>query len=91
MAIEDAYVLGRMLAHQSEPITQTLWNFERERRPRVAKVQRASRENGRVYHLGGVAARARNFALKGLPAEWALRRYDWIYNWRWGPDNAQQS
>ncbi|MGI9522519.1 MAG: FAD-dependent monooxygenase [Hyphomicrobiaceae bacterium] len=90
MAIEDAYVLGHMLVQQSGPLAQTLEKFERERRPRVAKVQRASRENGRVYHLGGVAASARNFALRRLPAEWAMRRYDWIYNWQWGPDDAQQ-
>ena len=38
-----------------------------------------SRRQGRIYHLGGTAAFLRDMALKALPSEQWLARYDWLY------------
>jgi salicylate hydroxylase len=45
-------------------------------------VQRAARQNGRVYHFAGPAAWLRNRALRARGGESLLRRYDWLYGWR---------
>ena len=53
----------------------------RERRPRARRVQDAARRNGRIYHLSGAMAAARNLVL-GHPAERLMASYDWLYGWR---------
>jgi hypothetical protein len=45
----------------------------------AARVQRASRRFGFLYHLGSPAAEARNFILARRREETALRRFDWLY------------
>jgi salicylate hydroxylase len=42
----------------------------------------AARRNGRIYHLSGIAALARNAALRALPAERIMAGYDWLYGWK---------
>jgi salicylate hydroxylase len=56
-------------------------DYERERQPRTARVQRASRRNDFVYHLAGPAARLRDAALAALGGRLLLAQYDWIYRW----------
>ena len=86
MAIEDAAVLAKCLgAVQNEggpTIAAALQRYARERRSRVARVQRAARQQGRIYHLTGPAAFARDLAIKAMGAQRVLARQDWIYNWR---------
>jgi salicylate hydroxylase len=85
MAIEDAAVLGKCLAGLGEDpadIPAALKSYGRLRRPRVARVQRAARRQGRIYHLAGPAAFARDLAIRAMGAQRVLARQDWIYDWR---------
>ena len=81
MAIEDAAVLARELARSPADSVAALRNYEAERRPRTARVQRASRWNDFHFHLRGPAAFVRDAALRALGGERLLARYDWIYQW----------
>jgi len=81
MAIEDGYVLGRLIAAHGPDPQRVFPAFEKQRCQRVGQVQRASRENGRIYHLDGLAAKGRNFAMRATPSRLLMQRYDWIYNW----------
>ena len=89
MAIEDAYVLGRLVGQHPFDPAIVCEAFEAQRRDRVGQIQRASRENGRIYHLSGVAAAARNMAMRAAPAQRLMQRYDWIYAWRYDPDYGE--
>jgi salicylate hydroxylase len=82
MALEDAVVLAQCLAAQATDIARALKSYEAARRPRVAAITRASQRNGRIFHLSGVAALARNITLATLPASRLMARYDWVYGWR---------
>ena len=57
-------------------------DYERARRRRTARVQRAARRNGRVYHLSAGEAWMRNLLLRLSGGKMLLRRYDWLYDWR---------
>jgi salicylate hydroxylase len=82
MAIEDAAVLAACLARHSEDPGIGLRLYEGLRRRRAARAQRHARRNGRVYHLRGPTAFARDLALKVMGGNRLLRRYDWLYDWR---------
>jgi salicylate hydroxylase len=45
-------------------------------------VQRTARQQGRIYHLGGPLAIARDLAIRALGPDRMLARQDWIYRWR---------
>ena len=78
MAIEDGVALARHLALTPDPAL-AFKAYEAERLARCTRIQRTSRHNGRVYHLGGPAAFARNLALATM-GDRLIRRYDWIYS-----------
>jgi salicylate hydroxylase len=86
MAIEDAAVLAKCLAeakNDGEPaITAALQHYARARRPRVARVQRAAKRNGTIYHLTGPAALARDIAIRAMGPRRLLALQNWIYDWR---------
>jgi salicylate hydroxylase len=82
LALEDAVTLADALAGAGEDVEGALVAYENTRRPRTARVMAAARRNGRVYHLSGVAALARNAALRAVPPERIMARYDWVYGWR---------
>jgi salicylate hydroxylase len=82
MAIEDAAVLSESLAHTAGDPVEAARAYERARRSRTARVQRAAHRTGLVYHLGGAAGLIRTFALRRLGGENLLRRYDWLYGWK---------
>ncbi|MEO0791645.1 MAG: FAD-dependent monooxygenase [Pseudomonadota bacterium] len=81
MAIEDGWCLASHLATFNAP-SEAFSSFEAERRSRVARLQEASRQNGRIFHLGGAMRAARNAALRTVPGKLIMRRYDWLYGWR---------
>jgi salicylate hydroxylase len=81
MAIEDAAVLARAL-ERDEDIARALRRYERMRRHRVARAQRAARRNSWGYHLAGPLGFVRNLTLGMLGGEALLRRYNWLYGWR---------
>ena len=86
MAIEDAAVLAKCLGEtQNEggpTIPAALKRYERLRRPRVARLQRAARLAGRIYHLPGPLAVARDLVIKRIGPKRMLARQHWIYDWR---------
>ena len=82
MAIEDASILARELAGSPGDHAVALRAYEAARRPRTARVQRASRRNDFYFHLRQPAAFVRDTALRVLGGGRLLARYDWIYRWK---------
>jgi salicylate hydroxylase len=85
MAIEDAAVLARCLDEASgsgTEIVAALGRYADLRRPRVARVQRTARQSGRIYHLQGPMALARDLTMQMLGAARLQARQNWIYDWR---------
>lgn len=82
MAIEDAAVLANSLAHEPDKPAAAFRHYERARRRRTGRVQRAARSNGRTFHQSAAEAFARNLLLRLAGGKMLLRRYDWIYDWR---------
>ncbi len=82
LALEDAVALADTLAGAEENVEGALAAYEQARRARTARVMAAARRNGRIYHLSGIAALARNAALRALPAERIMAGYDWLYGWK---------
>lgn len=86
MAIEDAAVLAKALSDctgdDTAGIPAALKRYARMRRARVLKVQRMARQQGRIYHLSGPLAIARDLAIRAIGPERMLARQDWIYDWR---------
>jgi salicylate hydroxylase len=86
MAIEDAAVLANCLGPAAGDnvanIPAALQRYGRLRRGRVLRVQRAARQQGRIYHLTGPLALARDATIKAMGPKRMLARQDWIYDWR---------
>ena len=86
MAIEDAAVLagclGPLQGAGAPALSAALQRYARVRRARVLRVQRAARQAGRIYHLTGAAAYARDLAMKAIGGKRLLARQDWIHGWR---------
>ena len=90
MAIEDAVVLADELAAclasgaatDGAVLTTALARYEARRRPRTQAVMAASRRNGRIYHLSGALALARNVGLALMPGTQVMAGYDWLYGWQ---------
>lgn len=82
MALEDAAVLAASLGSTRGSTETRLTHYAKRRRARVARVVAASQRNGRIYHLSGAAALARNAVLRASPPERLMRQYDWVYGWR---------
>ena len=69
---EDAAVLANCLGETGENtagIPAALKRYGRLRRSRVRRIQHAARRNGRIYHLTGPMAFARDLAIKAV---WAF-------------------
>lgn len=81
LALEDAVVLADKIADASD-MAAALGAYDTARQTRAAAVVATARRNGRIFHLSGLAARARNLALGALPPERMMARYDWVYGWR---------
>jgi salicylate hydroxylase len=86
MAIEDAAVLAHHLggaaADSAASVAAALKQYGRARQARVRRVQRAARQQGRIYHLTGPLALARDLAIRALGPDRMLARQDWIFDWR---------
>ena len=81
LALEDAETLAHCFAQSLTPD----WAFAayaKKRAPRAARVMRASALNGRIYHLEGPAAFARNVTLRHLPAPRIIAGLDWLYGFK---------
>lgn len=87
MALEDAVVLGHCVSAEPTP-PDAFRAYERQRRPRVARLARQSRRQGRIYHLGQPLRLARNAVMTAMPSELFARQIDWLYSWQ-PPDVPQ--
>ncbi|MEL6765790.1 MAG: FAD-dependent oxidoreductase [Pseudomonadota bacterium] len=83
MALEDAVVLARSLGAPGADLAPALSTYERQRRPRVERVMRMSRENGVLFHRGKGLRRSFDHALIGtvsrVAPSLAAGRLDWLY------------
>jgi salicylate hydroxylase len=86
MAIEDAAVLAKSLNQIQKPggpnIPAALKHYESLRRPRVLRVLRTARQQGRIYHLANPMAFVRDLVIRTLGPRRMLARQSWIYDWR---------
>jgi salicylate hydroxylase len=86
MAIEDAAVLAHALSEgpleTAAGVAAALRRYTKLRRARVARVRRAAQSQGRIYHLTGPMALARDLAIKAIGPQRMLARQNWIYDWR---------
>lgn len=91
MAIEDGAVVAQCLAQNPIDPAAALNSYGAIRRARAARVQRLAARNDTVYHLGGVAALARDGAMRVMGGSGLLAHYDWLYDWRPPPARALTS
>jgi salicylate hydroxylase len=85
MAIEDAAVLAENMAQTPDDPAAAMGRYQRTRRRRTARVQKAARSNGRTYHLSAAEALVRNLLLRVAGGKMLLRKYDWLYDWHSTP------
>lgn len=85
MALEDAVTLAACITDAGAGLESAIEKYERARRPRVAKVIEASERNGRIYHMRGAAALARNATMRIAPPKRVMSRFDWLYGWKSEP------
>ena len=82
LALEDALVLADCVRTHGDDEAHAFHAFETMRRARAARVQAASRRNGRVYHLAPSLAWARNAVLRLATGTRLMASYDWLYGWQ---------
>jgi salicylate hydroxylase len=85
LAIEDAWVLARLLDTWEEDVASAFADYERYRRPRVVQAQRFAAARARMWHEPRTLLRwRRNAALylrSRLLPEPAMRDLDWLYEY----------
>ena len=81
-AIEDAFVLARCLKNEPGNPVAALSNWQQRRKARVQRVARQAQRNLQIYGLAGLAASARNLAIRAIPGKQHLSRFDWLYGWQ---------
>ena len=77
-AIEDAAALADAFARTRNAV-EALDRYSRSRLTRATRVQETSRQLGRIYHLSGPAALARDTTMRLAGGRRLLHRYDWLY------------
>ncbi|MBF9233394.1 FAD-dependent oxidoreductase [Microvirga alba] len=82
LAIEDAATLTSLLTPGAGAVQQAFAAYAEMRLDRVRKVQGEARQNGRVYHMGGLLAFGRNHVIRRLGPEGMMERYAWLYDFR---------
>ena len=79
LAIEDAAALAASFKTCGGDPASAFPLYEELRMRRAARVQTQAARFGRIYHLGGAAALARNFVLTRRRSEALLSGFDWLY------------
>ena len=81
-AIEDAFMIAACLAGTPDNPASALSIWQNRRRARVKRIATQAADNLRIYGLSGLAASARNLAIRTLPSRFHLARLDWLYGWQ---------
>ena len=79
VALEDATALAAALVASPDDLVSAFEHYHARRFRRVARVQSASVRNGRIFHLSGPLAIARNVVLQLTPAAILATQFDWLY------------
>jgi 3-hydroxybenzoate 6-monooxygenase len=79
LAIEDAITLAASLKACGGDPASAFPRYQSLRMERAARVQAQAARFGRIYHLRGPAAFARNFLLERRRPESLLQSFDWLY------------
>jgi salicylate hydroxylase len=79
LAIEDAVTLAASLKACGGDALVAFPRYQSLRMARTARVQAHAARFGRIYHLSGPAAFARNFLLGRRRPESLLHSFDWLY------------
>ena len=87
MAIEDAAVLAECIgafgpATTPSSVAAGIVRYAGQRSGRIARIQRTARQSGKIYHLRGTMALARDLTIRALGSKRLLARQDWIYDWQ---------
>jgi salicylate hydroxylase len=82
MALEDAVTLASCVVASPDDVGLAFRDYEQARRPRVTKVAETAERNGRIYHMSGPAALARNAVMKLRSPTRIMEGVDWLYGWR---------
>ncbi len=82
MAIEDAAEIARSLKLSQGHAARAIAGFTAARGARLQKVRTVSEQMGRLYHLPGPFALARNFVLRHRNPARLLASLDWLYGYR---------
>jgi salicylate hydroxylase len=77
-AIEDAAAISHALASKAD-VGAALRSYAEARQARAGLVQKKSRSQGKIYHLSGPAAFARDLALRALGGRRLADRHAWLY------------
>jgi salicylate hydroxylase len=77
-AIEDAGAIERIFRHTRD-IPGALAMYSQNRVARAARVQIEAQRQGRIYHLRGAMAFARDATMRFLGDRGLRARYDWLY------------
>jgi salicylate hydroxylase len=77
-AIEDAGSLARTLV-EVQDIPNAVSVYSRNRVGRAARIQREALKLGRIYHMSGPLAFARDVTMRTLGPRRLIERYDWLY------------
>ena len=75
-------VLAASLARLPVDPGRAMRLYEGVRQARTARVQRAARSNGTIYHLGLAGGMARNLVLLMTDGSRLLSLYDLLFDWR---------
>ncbi|WP_172123537.1 MULTISPECIES: FAD-dependent monooxygenase [unclassified Devosia] len=78
MAIEDAASLAPLLIETNDP-AEAFMRYAALRQPRVKRVAKLSRKNGRIFHLPWPFSSARNLGITLQGRRGHLRRLAWLY------------
>ncbi|GAA3749049.1 3-hydroxybenzoate 6-monooxygenase [Streptomyces tremellae] len=91
MALEDAVVLGQLLAEAGGDVPQRLEKYGAERYERTARTQHVARAMGeQLYHPAGDAAAARNAMLSSFTAEKLYEKVAWLHGARVGESGGHR-
>ncbi|HWU17123.1 MAG TPA: FAD-dependent monooxygenase [Devosia sp.] len=78
MGIEDAAVLAPLLIEEPNAAA-SFAKFDAIRRPRVERVAKVSRSNGKIFHLPWPLSTARNLVISAQGPRGHLKRLAWLY------------
>ena len=81
MAIEDGYLLSKMISDSPYQISDMLQAFEKKRKTRLSKVKSRTAFNRFAYHAIGPIKWGRNLVLSRKSPQSLGRGLDWLYGW----------